>query len=136
VTEKFPEITKESSNDLCFKVDGSICVFLINPSKPNEQLENLFMEVQNWLSPKINRGAKYKFGWVNSNTQQAFVEGMKLHKGDGPRLVLINHGSRKRYHLYDGELVENDVKQIFEKLSSGDLRFTAFSKNTIPELNE
>lgn len=136
MTEKFPQITKESGNELCFMVDGSICVFLVNKEKPTEQLENLFMEVQNWLSPKINRGAKYKFGWVNSSTQLSFIKGMGLEKGDGPKLVLINHGSRKRYHIHQGELELNAVKNIFEKLASGDVRFVAFKGNKIPELEE
>lgn len=136
MTEKFPEITIESGNEICFKVDGTICVFLINKEKPNEQLENIFMEVQNWLSPKINRGAKYKFGWLNSSKQIKFVEAMKLEKEAGPLLVLINHGSRKRYHIHDGELKEDALHTVFEKLASGEIRFTPFPGNKIPDLDE
>ena len=136
MTEKFPEITLESGNEICFKVDGTICAFLISKDKPTEQMENLFMEIQNWLSPKINRGAKYKFGWISSTKQVKFMEGMKLEKGAGPLLVLINHGSRKRYHMHQGELKEDDIKQMFDKLVSGDLRFTQFKGNKLPDLEE
>lgn len=136
MNEKFPEYTKESSNDLCFKVDNSICVVLINKEKPNEKLESIFMEIQNWLSPKINRGAKYKFGWINSTKQKDFVAGVKLEGDVSNKLVLINHGKRKRYHLFDGEINVEDIKNLFEKLASGDVRFVPFKENTIPEFNE
>lgn len=134
--DKFPELTKESANDICFKVDGSICVFIVNKEKPSQNLEQMMLNIQAWLSPKINRGAKYKFGWINSSTQVDIITEMKLQKEAGPALVLINHGSRKRYHVFEGELKEEEIKKIFEKLAGGDVRFTAFKGNKLPELNE
>ena len=136
MTEKFPEMNKESGNDICFKVDKAICVVLINNQKPSEKLESVFMEIQNWLSPKINRGAKYKFGWVDSTKQKDFINAVGLEKGISNKLLLINHGRRKRYHVFDGELNFDEIKNIFEKLASGDLRFKGFNENTIPEFNE
>ena len=132
--EKFPEYTKESANEICFNVDQAICVILINKEKPNSDLENVFLEIQNWLNPKINRGTKYKFGWINSNSQDAIIKGMGLEKGSGPLLVLINRGARKRYHVYNGELNEEGIKKLFDSLASGDVRFKAFSGNKIPLL--
>ena len=52
----------ESANEVCFKVDGIVCVLLIYKEKPDDKLSELFSELQNYLSPKINRGLKYKFG--------------------------------------------------------------------------
>ena len=132
--EKFPEYTKESANEICFNVDQAICVILINKEKPNSDLENVFLEIQNWLNPKINRGTKYKFGWINSNSQDAIIKGMGLEKGSGPLLVLINRGARKRYHVYNGELTEEGIQKLFDSLASGDVRFKAFSGNKIPDL--
>ena len=132
--EKFPEYTKESANEICFNVDKAICVVLVNKEKPNSNLENLFLEIQNWLNPKINRGTKYKFGWINSNSQDGIIKGMGLEKGCGPTLVLINRGARKRYHVYNGELTEDGIQKLFDSLASGDVRFKAFSGNKIPLL--
>ena len=136
MTEKFPEYTKESAGTLCFNVDGALCVLVIYKEKPNDSLQNIISSIQNWLSPKISRGIKYKFGWINSSTQTAMMSAFGLKKADGPKLVLINRGSRKRFHLYDGEITEENLKKVFDSLASGDLRFKAFKGNKIPELDE
>ena len=73
MTEKFPEYTKESAGTLCFNVDGALCVLVIHKEKPNDKIQNIISSIQNWLSPKISRGIKYKFGWINSSTQNGMI---------------------------------------------------------------
>ena len=136
MTEKFPEYTKESAGTLCFNVDGALCVLIINKEKPNDEIQNTMNSIQNWLNPKIGRGIKYKFGWLDSTKQNAIITSFGLNKGDGPKLVLINRGSRKRFHLYDGDITETNLQKLFDSLASGDLRFKAFKGNKIPELDE
>jgi len=136
MTDRFPEYTKESAGTLCFNVDGALCVLIVHKEKPSESLQNIMFSIQNWLSPKISRGIKYKFGWINSSTQNAMTTSFGLKKGDGPKLVLINRGSRKRFHLYDGEITEENLQKIFDSLASGDVRFKAFKGNKLPELDE
>lgn len=110
--QRFPELTAESGNELCFKVDGIVCVLLINKEKADDNLTNLFTELQNYLSPKINRGLKYKFGWLNSTTQTKFIESVDLPVGSGPYMMLVNPGKRKRFHVLEGELEENNMSEI------------------------
>jgi len=98
---------------LCFKVDGIVCVLLINKEKPDEILSNLFTELQNYLSPKINRGLKYKFGWLNSSAQTKFLESVDLAVGSGPYMMLVNPGKRKRFHVLEGGLEENNMSNLF-----------------------
>lgn len=136
MNDKFPEYTKESAATLCFNVDGALCVLVVNKEKPNEQIQKTMADIQNWLSPKINRGAKYKFGWINSSTQKQMVKGLGLNPGDGPKLIIINRGSRKRFHLYEEEITTPNLQTLFDSLASGDLRFKAFSGNKIPEMDE
>ena len=135
MTDRFPEYTKESAGTLCFNVDGALCVLIVHKEKPSESLQNIMFSIQNWLSPKISRGIKYKFGWINSSTQNSMTAAFGLNKGDGPKLVLINRGSRKRFHLYDGEITEENLQKIFDSLVSGDVRFKAFKGNKLPELD-
>ena len=135
MTDRFPEYTKESAGTLCFNVDGALCVLIVHKEKPSESLQNIMFSIQNWLSPKISRGIKYKFGWINSSTQNSMTAAFGLKKGDGPKLVLINRGSRKRFHLYDGEITEENLQKIFDSLASGDVRFKAFKGNKLPELD-
>jgi len=133
-SEKLPEITKESGNDICFKVDGTVCVILINKEKPSDPMIDTFNALQNHLSPKIDRGIKFKFGWINSTTQNAFISSIELQLGDGPKMILVNPGSRKRFYVMEGELIDENMKSVFEKLAGGELRFKNFAKNTIPDL--
>ncbi len=136
MTEKFPEYTKESAGTLCFNVDGALCVLIINKEKPSEGIQNIMNSIQNWLNPKISRGIKYKFGWINSSTQNGMISSLGLNKDDGPKLVLINRGTRKRFHLFEGEITEDNLQKMFDSLASGDLRFKAFKGNKIPELDQ
>jgi hypothetical protein len=110
LNEKLPELTKESSSDICFKVDGVVCVVLINKEKPSDELINLFVTLQNFLSPKIDRGGiKYKFAWINSSTQGDFMKTIELQSGAGPNLMLVNPGKRKRFYVMEDGLEEEKM---------------------------
>jgi hypothetical protein len=107
-----PELNKESANEICFKVDGIVCVLLIYKEKPGDELINLYSNVQNWLSPKIDRGVKYKFGWINSTTQPKFTQSIGQEIGAGPNLVLVNPGKRKRFYVLENEFIEENISNI------------------------
>ena len=114
LNEKLPELTKDSANEVCFKVDGIVCVILINKEKPSEELIGLFSNIQNWLSPKIDRGVKYKFGWINTSTQTEFAKAIEQNIGSGPNMILVNPGKRKRYFILENEMNEANIsKNIF-----------------------
>ena len=130
MTEKFPEYTKESAGTLCFNVDGALCVLVIDKEKPSENIQNIMNSIQNYLNPKISRGIKYKFGWINSSTQNSIMNAFGLNKGDGPKLVLINRGTRKRFHLYDGEITEDRYGRKIPKHSHGTIRLDKFSSSS------
>ena len=68
MNEKLPELTGKSNKDVCFKVEGVICVLLVSNGQPDAKTSNSLNDLQDYLSPKIDRGIKYKFGWVNSDT--------------------------------------------------------------------
>lgn len=106
-------MTKESGNEICFKVDGVVCVILLNKEKPSDELINLYSTIQNWLSPKIDRGIKYKFGWLNSSTQKNFVKSIDKAEGAGPLMLLVNPGKRKRYYILEDELTEENMSNLF-----------------------
>ena len=127
-------MTLQSGNDLCLKVDGVLCIVLVNNDKPNDSLIDKMANLQNFLSPKINRGIKYKFSWLNSNSQDNFISALGVQKGTGPSVFIINPGKRRRYFMINGELEENNFKTVFDKLASGDLRFKMFSGNKFPDL--
>ena len=131
-----PEFNKDTANDICFKIDGTVCVILIHKEKPSDDLVNLFNSIQNSLAPKIDRGVKYRFGWINSSTQNKFIESVSLTSGVGPKMILVNPGSRKRFYVMESDdLSENNMKNVFDRLAGGEIRFKNFDKNTIPDLD-
>ena len=99
----------EIERTLCFNVDGALCVLNINKEKPSEEIKNIMNSIQNWLNPKISRGIKYKLGWINSSSQNNMMTGLGLNKGESLKLVLINKGMRKRFHLYHGNITEENL---------------------------
>ena len=73
---------------------------------------NVFSSLQNWLSPKIDRGGiKYKFGWISSTTQPNFIKTVELAVGSGPHLLLINPGKRKRFYVLEGSFAEENMSK-------------------------
>ena len=135
ILKKLPEFTKETGNEICFKIDGTVCVILIHKEKPSEELVNLFNSIQNHLAPKIDRGIKYRFGWINSSAQDKFIDTLGLQKGDSAKMILVNPGSRKRFFILENELNEQNMKNVFERLAGGEIRFKNFNRNTIPDLD-
>ena len=142
-------MNKDSANEVCFKVDGVVCVILLNKEKPGDELVNLFSNIQNWLSPKIDRGIKYKFGWLNTSTQNKFMSTVDLPFSSGPTLLLANPGKRKRFFVLENDLNEENISKyylilifyfiiflenVFDRLASGDIRFKNFKGNSIPDL--
>lgn len=134
MSEKFPELNALSGNDVCFKAEGVLCVILVSNGKPDIKTNNMINDLQNFLSPKIDRGIKYKFGWVNSDTQSKFVETVAV--STIPQLLLVNPGKRKRFYKIEDELNMDTFEKVFEKLAGGDLRFKIFPGNEVPEFVE
>lgn len=134
LNEKLPEMTEKSGNDICFKAEGVICLIIVSNGKPENKISELVSELQNYLSPKIDYagGIKYKFGWVDLNSQTNFVETVGV--STSPSVVLINPGKRKRFYVLEKELNMDNLKSMFDSLASGDLRFKMFSGNNFPEL--
>ena len=62
------------------------------------------------------------------------MKATELEKETAPRMMLINPGKRKRYFILENQMAEDVMKDIFERLASGDLKFKNFKGNTIPEL--
>lgn len=135
LNEKLPELNEKSANDICFKVDGVICVIIANNEKPQGSLNEIVTELTNYLSPKIDYGGiKYKFSWVNPTTQKSFSEVTGI--SETPRVVLINPGKRKRFYVYEETANLDSLKTLFDKLASGDLRFKMFPGNEFPAMSE
>ena len=74
---------------------------------------DLMADIQNYLTPKIDRGGiKYRFGWITTVTQPKFTTLLDLKIGSGPKVVLVNPGKRKRFFVMEDEItIENLSKK-------------------------
>lgn len=95
--EMMPELTAESGDDVCFHQDGIVCFIIFAKENP-KHLHNTIKELQNYLSPKIDRGINYKFGWIDTGKQKEFTQAVGID-GDRLRFGLVNPGKRKRYFI-------------------------------------
>jgi hypothetical protein len=57
---------------------------------------------------KIERGAKYKFMWLDSKIETAWTKLFEANSSDN-KVVILNPGSRKRFTTHEGSL---DVKSL------------------------
>jgi hypothetical protein len=62
------------------------------------------------------------------------MDTVELPQKSGPYMMLINPGKRKRFYILEKEMTEEIMRDVFERLASGDLKFKNFKGNTIPEL--
>ena len=109
-------------------------------SKIDNEIIVAIGEIQDYLSPKIDYGGiKYKFSWLDTKKQVKFtdVAGSDFSTSkNGYKILLVNPGKRKRYFVMDEDVNIDNLKNLFDKLASGDLRFKMFPKNEFPELTE
>jgi hypothetical protein len=62
------------------------------------------------------------------------MKAIETPQTNGPFMMLINPGKRKRFYILENELNEDLMRDVFERLASGDLKFKNFQGNNIPEL--
>lgn len=58
----------KSARDICLGTESTLCVIFITNKKPSEQVNAIFDALNVKFETKINRGAKFKFMWINAET--------------------------------------------------------------------
>lgn len=110
LNEMFPEYNANSANDLCFNNDGVICLMLLHNTTPDDSYRLMFEDLKDFAAPKIDRGIRYKFGWINCKEQQNFCKTIEVSSNVHNKIALINPGKRKRYYVAEEEIGRNKDK--------------------------
>jgi Trm5-related predicted tRNA methylase len=63
--------------------------------KPSHELTAVFEAVSHKFDRKIDRGAKFKFMWLNTQTEKKWAEFFK-YNGEN-KVIVLNPGKRRRY---------------------------------------
>jgi len=125
MTESLPELTEKSANDICLETDH-ICGVLLAGSKPNEAQTKLFEELNTLYDPKLDRGAKFKFMWLNTSVQKKWAELLGYSGSD--KFVFIMPGKRKRFANHEADITKDGIRNTIEKIIGGDGRFTRIAE--------
>lgn len=129
---RFPELTKESSGDLCFDKKG-LCVILLTTDKPTEEQEEIMINVrEKFVSNLADRGLKFSFMWLDTTLQAEWPK--TLETDDSTKAVVLNPGKRKRYMHLNEELTEESLTNLLNSITGGNGRFRKVEGNALPNL--
>eukprot|EP01017_Pseudomicrothorax_dubius_P005126 TRINITY_DN11211_c0_g1_i1.p1 TRINITY_DN11211_c0_g1~~TRINITY_DN11211_c0_g1_i1.p1 ORF type:complete len:398 (+),score=137.24 TRINITY_DN11211_c0_g1_i1:83-1276(+) len=131
LTEIVPELEGKSGKDICFGVENVLCVILVSDGKPDKEYIETLKEAHKLFDRKIDRGTKYNFMWVDRTKEAEFANIFGLESV--PNIAILNPGRRKRFVIHPGSVTLDSLKDTFDKISGGDMRFTNL-KGDLPSL--
>jgi hypothetical protein len=133
MSEKLPELTKESAEDICFGKKG-LCVILFGKEQPSDSLIDTIATVREEFVSKIDdRGLPFWFMWVDANLQQDWVKTFEVT--DFPQVIVLNPGKKKKFMRHTEELItESSLENILNSIIGGNGRFSRVADNKLPDL--
>lgn len=112
----------KSAKDICLATEGTLCVILITPSKPSDELKVTFELLNAKYDRKIERGAKYKFMWLNASIEKEWAKIFGFTEGS--KVVILNPGKRKRFTEHQGNINKDEISMTLETIIGGNAQFT------------
>lgn len=127
-------MTKDSSNDICLKKDGSLCVILLvkDRNSVDQKLLDELDAVSQKFTSKISRGITFIFSWLSAADEPNFAQ--VFNQEDYPKIVMLNPGKRKRFLVHDNAITADGIETTFNKILGGDARFKNIKGNKLPDL--
>lgn len=133
--EAVPELTKQSSQDVCFKKSNKfVCVVLVNKSRQltpeqQEMMESLKEDYEGHES----KGPDFRFMWMDLETEDEWAK--LLDVADIPSVVAINPHKKVRFLKLDAGLppTKAHIRKMLGKISSGDARFKIVPQAKVPK---
>lgn len=126
LSERVPQMTADSADDICLKKEGALCVIYISKNKDakdQNQLNEIYSIGQSFAS-KISRGINFSFMWLDASEEPGFFKMFGVSESDLPRVAILNPGKRKRYLIHDKGINEADISQSLDRILGGDAKFT------------
>lgn len=94
---------------LIFKVDGALCVIIIDQAKPEKKYIDILKDTNTIYDRKISRGSQFKFMWLDASREVQWAK--MLNASNFPKLVVLNPGKRKRFVDYEGSITSNSISK-------------------------
>ena len=118
----------KSSKDICLGLDGTLCVILLtNQAPPAKETKAIFEQLNVKYDVKMDRGARFKFMWLNAAIQKNWAQTFGYEEGKD-RVIILNPGKRKRFTAHDGPMEKEQVGATLDTIMGGDARFNRVSE--------
>lgn len=131
--QSVPEMTAESHLDICFrKTDQGLCVVYLRGDGGLDGEEQAMLErlKEVHTSQVLGRGIEFRWSWMNIDREPSFKE--LLQPAALPSVVVFNPHKRLRFTKSDQIADEGTIKQLLERISGGDARFTNVKSQKLP----
>eukprot|EP00914_Ancora_sagittata_P008330 GHVO01016292.1.p1 GENE.GHVO01016292.1~~GHVO01016292.1.p1 ORF type:complete len:403 (+),score=55.67 GHVO01016292.1:287-1495(+) len=129
LAEKFPEMHRNSHQDVCFK-HRVLCVILLTDSDVSEENSELLESLSNrFSSSSSDRGPKFRWMWMNVAEEPNWKE---LFNVDTlPSVAAFFSGKRPRFTVLESgkEATFDSSKDFLDKILGGDAKFQIVKKN-------
>jgi hypothetical protein len=89
-------------------------------------LKEQFDQLSAKFETKIDRGAKFKFMWLNGAVEKKWGELFGYTNTD--KVVILNPGKRKRFTIHEGPISKESISQTLDSISGGNARFNRISE--------
>lgn len=116
----------KSARDICLGTESTLCVILLTNNEPSKDVKGHFEALNSKFDNKLDRGAKFKFMWLNVSLESKWGEIFKYENQD--KVVILNPGKRKRYTDHDGDITKDAISMTLDTISGGDARFNRVSE--------
>lgn len=132
LVQKVPEITGPSHQDVCLRGGSGLCVIYLSSGKPSEEEMKMLETLADEYPDSAERGAKFRWGWLDVSVEKPFAELFEVSKF--PSIVALNPHRRLRYARLsdDKEASQSTIRDLLEKIVSGDGRFTVIKSQKLP----
>ena len=133
MSEKLPQLTKDSSEDICYGKKG-LWVILLSKEKPSDTLIDTISTVrESFVSNLEGRGLEFSFMWVDVSLQTDWPSTFEIE--EFPQVIVLNHGKRKKFMKHKEELVtESSLSGLLNQIVGGNGRFKRVQDNKLPTL--
>ncbi|KAL8455423.1 hypothetical protein Emag_000807 [Eimeria magna] len=136
--EAVPELTKQSSQDVCFKKSNKfVCVILAKKGRQLTPEEQEMMEsLKEDYEGHEGKGPDFRFMWMDLDIETEWAQLFEIAKA--PSVVAINPHKKVRFLKLDSDLppTKPHIRKMLGKISSGDARFKIVPQAKVPKFAE
>ena len=130
LTEQIPELTRASGNDVCFKHD-TLCLIFLKTRGPLTEADRQMLSL---LKSRYDSELVMTYAWMDMSIESGFRDIFDF-SNEADSAVVFNPHKRLRFAKLPDDMVgdENGIKELVERIVSGEGRFIGVKGQKLPE---